>query len=160
MLGANRGVTVFHNASPLTLVALASWVVTAAFGANLLIRGKAYRLFVYAAANRHLSSQRPPILRAALMGLHFLLAVSGLILWVGYSMSDREVLADSALILLAAVALLGITVVDRWHNGTGRHTRLAGDRHGFPVWSATVHVMAATTTIVLVALITLVHLGG
>jgi hypothetical protein len=152
-------VGVFRDASPLTLVALASWVVTAALGANLLIRGKAYRLFVYAVAGRNLSSPRPPIMRAALMGLHFLLAVSGLILWIAYSMLDRHVFADGALILLAAVALLGITVVDRWHDGIGRHARRTGDRRGFPVWSATVHVMAATNTIVLVALVTLIHVG-
>jgi hypothetical protein len=101
---------------------------------------------------------RRPILRATLMGLHFLGAVSGLILWICYSLFDLQVLAVAALILLTVVALLGITVVDRWH-GVGRHARPQGDGHGFPVWSATVHVMAATTTIVLVALITLLHIG-
>jgi hypothetical protein len=85
-------------------------------------------------------------------------AVSGLILWIAYSLSGRQVLADGALILLGAVAQLGISVVDRWH-GSGRHAPRQGDGRGFPVWSATVHVMAATTTAVLVALITLLHAG-
>jgi hypothetical protein len=148
----------FRNASALTLVALAAWGTTAAFGGNLLLRGKAYRLFLYAVSARTLSEPRRPILRATLMGLHFLGAVSGLVLWIGYAVSDRRVLADGALVLLGVVALLGITVVDRWH-GSGRHARQEGDGRGFPVWSATVHVMAATTTIVLVALITLLHIG-
>ncbi|MGE5289529.1 MAG: hypothetical protein ACM3ML_20490 [Micromonosporaceae bacterium] len=149
----------FPGASPLTLVALAAWAATAALGGNLLLRGKAYRLFLYAVSARTLSGPRPPIVRAALMGLHFLGAVSGLILWIGYCLSDRQALAEGALILLGGVALLGITVVDRWH-GSGRHARQQGDGHGFPVWSATIHVMAATTTIVLVALITMLHVGA
>ncbi len=153
-----KGVGVFRGASSLTLAALAAWVATAAFGGNLLLRGKAYRLFLYAVSARTLSEPRRPILRATLMGLHLLGAVSGLILWIGYALFDRRVLAVAALILLAVVALLGITVVDRWH-GSGRHARAQGDGHGFPVWSATVHVMAATTTIVLVVLVTLLHVG-
>jgi hypothetical protein len=148
----------FSHASPLTLAALTAWVTTAAFGGNLLLRGKAYRLFLRAVSPRPFSGPRRPILRAALVGLHFLGAVSGLILWIGYSLSGRRVLADGALILLGAVALLGITVVDRWH-GSGRHAPRQGDGRGFPVWSATVHVMAATTTIVLAALITLLHVA-
>jgi hypothetical protein len=97
----------FRHASPLTLAALTAWVTTAAFGGNLLLRGKAYRLFLHAVSPRTLTGPRRPILRAALMGLHFLGAVSGLILWIAYSLSGREVLADGALILLGAVALLG-----------------------------------------------------
>jgi hypothetical protein len=122
---------VFRNASPLTLVALTTWAATAGLGANLLLRGKAYRLFLYAMSARALYMPRRPILRATLMGLHFLGAVSGLILWICYSLFDRQVLAVAALILLAVVALLGITVVDRWH-GIGRHARPQGDGHGFP----------------------------
>jgi hypothetical protein len=149
---------VFGDASPLTLAALAAWVATAAFGGNLLLRGKAYRLLLSAVAARTSSQPRRPILRATVMTLHWLGAVSGLILWTGYALSDRRPLAQSALILLGAVALLGFTVVDRWH-GSGRHAVQQGDGRGFPVWSATVHVMAATATLVLVALITLVHVG-
>jgi hypothetical protein len=150
---------VFRETSPLTLVALACWGATAVLGGNLLLRGKAYRLFIYAISDRAMASPRPPVLRAALMGLHFVFAVSGLIFWIGYSLFDRRVLAYGALIMLCAVALLGVGVVDRWRNGSGRHTRPEGDGRGFPVWSATIHVMAATTTIVLVALITVIHLG-
>ena len=122
----------FGAASPLTLAALAAWVATAAFGGNLLLRGKAYRLLLSAAA-RTSSQPRRPILRATLMALHWLGAVSGLILWTGYVLSDRRPLAQSALVLLGVVALLGITVVDRWH-GSGRHAVQQGDGRGFPVW--------------------------
>jgi hypothetical protein len=61
--------------------------------------------------------------------LHWLGAVSGLILWTGYVLSDRRPLAQSALVLLGVVALLGITVVDRWH-GSGRHAVQQGDGRG------------------------------
>ena len=148
----------FGDASPLTLAALAAWVATAAFGGNLLLRGKAYRLLLSAVAARTSSQPRRPILRATVMTLHWLGAVSGLILWTGYALSDRRPFAQSALVLLGVVALLGFTVVDRWH-GSGRHAVQQGDGRGFPVWPATVHVMAATATLVLVALVTLVHAG-
>jgi hypothetical protein len=91
---------VFGDASPLTLAALAAWVATAAFGANLLLRGKAYRLLLSAVAARTSSQPRRPILRATVMTLHWLDAVSGLILWTGYALSDRRPLAQSALICL------------------------------------------------------------
>jgi hypothetical protein len=128
---------VFREASPLTLVALASWVVTAALGGNLLLRGKAYLLLLFTVSDRPVSSRRPPMVqppmvRAALMGLHLLLAVSGLIFWIGYSMFDRRVLAYGALTLLGAVALLGVGVVDRWRNGAGRHARPGGHGAVFP----------------------------
>lgn len=48
----------FRDASTLTLVALGAWVVTALFGVNLLLRGKAYRLFLYAASGRKRGGQR------------------------------------------------------------------------------------------------------
>jgi hypothetical protein len=105
---------VFGDASPLTLAALAAWVATAALGGNLLLRGKAYRLLLSAVAARTSSEPRRPILQATLMTLHWLGAVSGLILWAGYALSDRRPLAQSALVLLGAVALLGFTVVDRF----------------------------------------------
>jgi len=149
----------FRGASTLTLVALASWLLTAMLGANLLLRGKAYRLFLYAMSGRSQPGVRPPVIRATLMGLHFACAGAGLVLWIGYAMYDRRVLAYGALILLGVVALLGISVVDRWRDGNGRHVRPVEPRRGFPVWSATLHVMIATTTLVLVALITLFNLG-
>lgn len=150
----------FHGASPVALIALGSWVVTAALGANLLLRGQAYRLFRYAAAGSSPIGQQPPRVRATMMGLHFAGALSGLILWVCYLMFDRQVFAYGSLIALATVALLGLGVVDRWRNGNGRHARPVHPERSFPVWSATVHVMTATTTLVLVALIALLHIGS
>ena len=149
----------FKDASPLTLAALASWRVTGAFGVNLILRGKAYRLFLYVMSSRGPADMRPPVLRATMMALHLICALSGLALWTAYAMLDQDVLGYSALILLGVVALLGISVVDRWRNGYGRHARPVDPRRGFPVWSATLHVMIATNTLVLVALVTLFHLG-
>jgi hypothetical protein len=45
---------------------------------------------------------------------HVTLAVSGLAVWVGYLVLDRDVLAWTALCLLGAIALLGITMFARW----------------------------------------------
>jgi hypothetical protein len=149
----------FHDASTLTLAALGTWIVTALLGVNLLLRGKAYRLFLYAAAGRAPTGKRPPVARAILMGLHLVCAVAGLVAWTAYAIFDRKIFAYVALSLLGVIALLGICVVDRWRNGFGRHARPAEVGRNFPVWSATVHVMIATTTIVLVTLITLLNIG-
>ncbi len=148
----------FQDASNLTLVALGTWLVTALLGVNLLLRGKAYRLFLYAATGRRPAGARPPVGRATLMGLHLVCATTGLAAWTAYAVSDRETFAYLALSLLTVVALLGLGVVDRWRNGYGRHVRPVGNR--FPAWSAAVHVVAAVTTVVLVALITLLNVGG
>ena len=142
------------------MVALGAWTVTAVLGVNLLLRGKAHRLFLYAVTGRAPAGSRPPVVRATLMALHLLCAVAGLAAWTAYAMSDRDVFADVALGLLGVIALLGVGVVDRWRNGYGRHARPAVAGRGFPVWSATLHVGIATTTVVLVALITLLKVGG
>jgi hypothetical protein len=149
---------VFHEASKVTMVALGTWFVTVLFGVNLLLRGKAYRLFLYAVTGRAPAGARAPIGRAALMGLHLVCATTGFAAWAAYAASDREGFAYLALSLLAVVALLGLGVVDRWRNGYGRHVRPVG--HRFPVWSAAVHVVVAAATVILVALITLLNVGG
>jgi hypothetical protein len=100
----------------------------------------------------------PRVVRAALMALHLMCAAGGLLAWTAYAVSDRQPFADAALSLLAVVALLGISVVDRWRNGYGRHVRPVA--HRFPAWSAAIHVAVAATTVVLVALITLLDVGG
>lgn len=158
--GESKGVSVVRDATSLTLVALAAWLLTAILGINLLRRGKAYRLFLFAMAARAPADPRRPVLRATLMGLHLVCALSGLVLWTAYAMFDRQAYGYGALIMLGTGALLGICVVDRWRNGYGRHARPVEPNQGFPVWSATLHVMVATTTLVLVALITLSQLGS
>lgn len=150
----------FRDATSLTLVALATWLLTAILGLNLLRLGKAYQLFLFALAARGPADPRRPVLRATLMGLHLVCAVSGLVLWAAYMMVGRQAYGYGALTMLGAGALLGIFVVDRWRNGYGRHVRPVEPHRGFPILSATLHVMVATTTLVLVALITIAHRGG
>jgi hypothetical protein len=149
----------FHGAGTVTLIALSTWVVTALFGANLLIQGKAYRLLVRAVSRRMPTGKRPPFARAIMMTLHLLCATAGLAAWTAYAMFHRNGYGYIALGLLLLVAVLGISIVDRWRNGYGRHARPIEHRRGFPVWSATLHVMMATTTLVLVVLVTVLRIG-
>ncbi len=93
------------------------------------------------------------------MGVHVFCAVAGLLFWTGYAMSDRRVFGYAALSLLGVIALLGIGVADRWRVGYGRHARPAEAGRTFPAWSATLHVVIAITTVVLVAIITLLNVG-
>ena len=148
----------FGDASPLTLAALAAWVATAAFGGNLLLRGKAYRLLLSAVAARTSSQPRRPILRATVMALHWLGAVSGLILWTA---TPYPTGGPSPKALWSCLVRWRCSGSPSWTAGMAPagHAVQQGDGRGFPVWSATVHVMAATATLVLVALVTLVHVG-
>ncbi|HEY7484304.1 MAG TPA: hypothetical protein VH912_07545 [Streptosporangiaceae bacterium] len=147
----------------LTLAALVAWVVTALLGANLLVRGRAYRLWARL-SHGHLQGQlpghpRPPKTRAVLMVLHVMMAAGGLTLWLAYEILDLDLLIYVCAGLLVLVSLIGIFVVDRWRHVPGRHA-LPTPRYapGFPIWSATVHVMAGTATIMLVVLTLLAHL--
>ena len=146
----------FGDASPLTLAALAAWVATAAFGGNLLLRGKACRLLLSAVAARTSSQPRRPILRATVMALHWLGAVSGLILWTA---TPYPTGGPSPKALWSCLVRWRCSGSPSWTAGMAPAwaRRAAGRRARFSVWSATVHATAATATLVLVALVTLVH---
>ena len=140
-------------------VALGTWVLAAAFGLNLAVRGGALRLVTRAPFRRmyrQLWSHR------TLFVGHMVLAVVGLVLWVGYTMLDRGWAGWLAVGLLALVAAHGISLVERWTPGRGRHATgrsVDHTRRGyFPVLAATAHLMAATATVILV-IVTLVT-GG
>jgi hypothetical protein len=45
---------------------------------------------------------------------HFLLAATGLVLWIAYVATDKDGLGWTAFVLLAIVALLGFTMFARW----------------------------------------------
>jgi manganese efflux pump family protein len=137
----------------LIIAVLLMWTVTALFGVNLLIRGRAYLLWRLLRPSR---TRRTPRARAVLVLLHIMFAASGLVLWLLYVLFDTDELVYLSGLLLTAVAVTGFTIVDRWRHVPGRHAigrqppRPAGSR--FPVWSATAHVMAGTTTLVLLLL--------
>ncbi len=131
--------------------ALIAWVVTAAGGFVLLAiwlsRGGMQQ-------GREPGSRiRPPLILG-----HFLLAATGLVLWIIYVVTDSDALAWIALAILGVVALLGFTMFAIWYQrrqrGAVRETVDPGtpaEQH-FPVPVVALHGLLAVTTVVLVFL--------
>jgi hypothetical protein len=131
--------------------ALIAWVVTAAGGFVLLAiwlsRGGMQQ-------GREPGSRiRPPLILG-----HFLLAATGLVIWIIYVATDSDALAWIALALLAVVALLGFTMFAIWYQRRQRAAvREAVDpgtpaEQHFPVAVVGLHGLLAVTTVVLVFL--------
>jgi hypothetical protein len=139
--------------------ALIAWVITAGGGFVLLsiwlMRGGMRQQ--QEAGNR---------IRPALILSHFLLAAAGLVVWIIYLASDRDVLAWIAFVILAVVALLGWTMFAIWlrrRKGTAGGIEIAApgvpaEQH-FPVSVVALHGLLAVTTVVLV-LLTALGVGG
>lgn len=131
--------------------ALIAWVVTAGGGFVLLAiwlsRGGMQQ-------GREPGSRiRPPLILS-----HFLLAATGLVIWIIYVASDSDALAWIAFAILALVALLGWTMFAIWfqrrQRGAVREAVNPGtpaEQH-FPVPVVAVHGLLAVTTVVLVFL--------
>jgi hypothetical protein len=131
--------------------ALIAWVVTAAGGFVLLAiwlsRGGMQQ-------GREPGSRiRPPLILG-----HFLLAATGLVIWIIYVATDSDALAWIALVLLAIVALLGFMMFAIWYQrrqrGAVREVVDPGtpaEQH-FPVAVVGLHGLLAVTTVVLVFL--------
>lgn len=136
-------------------VALGTWLLTAAFGLNLAIRGGAIRLLTRAPWERGRRRRRPSGHRTLFVG-HVLFAVLGLGLWAWYTVADAHLAGWLAAVLLLVVAAHGLSLVERWTPGRGRHATgrpVDHTRRGyFPVLPATGHAMIATATVVLVVL--------
>ena len=139
--------------------ALITWVLTAGGGFVLLsiwLRRGGMRQ-QEAAGNR---------IRPALILSHFLLAATGLVVWIVYVIADKDALAWIAFVILAVVALLGWTMFAIW--ARRRQTRAAevataapgtpAEQH-FPVSIVALHGLLAVTTVVLV-LLTALGVGG
>jgi hypothetical protein len=104
---------------------------------------------------------RPPLILS-----HFLLAASGLVVWIVYLAADKDALAWIAFVILAIVALLGWTMFAIWIR---RRQARVGDSESavpgipaeqhFPVSVVTLHGLLAVTTVVLVLLAAL-GVGG
>ena len=138
--------------------ALIAWVLTAGGGFVLLAiwlsRGGMQQ---QEAGNRI----RPPLILS-----HFLLAATGLVIWIIYLVFDRDALAWIAFAILGVVALLGWTMFAIWFRR--RRSRAAAadvaapgmpaEQH-FPVPIVTLHGVLAVTTVVLV-LLTALGVGG
>jgi hypothetical protein len=142
--------------------ALIAWIVTAGGGFILLsiwlARGG---LRQQREAGRRI---RPPLIFS-----HFLLAASGLAVWIIYLAVDKDILAWLAFVVLLLVAALGLMMFFIWsgQRRAGAATAGAGpaeaggvpaEQH-FPVSIVGLHGVLAVTTVVLVFL-TAIGVGG
>jgi hypothetical protein len=135
--------------------ALITWVVTAGFGFVMLA------MWVSRGGMKQSTGIRPFLILS-----HFLLAATGLVIWIAYLANDSDTLAWIAFVILAVVALLGWTMFAIWYQrrqapGTGVEAVDPGtpaEQH-FPVSVIALHGVLAVTTVVLV-LLTAVGVGG
>jgi hypothetical protein len=104
---------------------------------------------------------RPPLIMS-----HFLLAATGLVIWIIYVANDSDTLAWIAFAALLVVALLGFTMFAIWlqrRQGRGAVAEAVtpntpAEQH-FPVAIVGLHGLLAATTLVLV-LLTAIGVGG
>ena len=130
--------------------ALITWVLTAGGGFVLLTIWLARGGMQQArdAGNRI----RPPLIMS-----HFLLAATGLILWIVYVATDSDALAWIAFVLLLVVAALGFTMFAIWLRRRRARAVEAvtpdtpAEQH-FPVSIVGLHGVLAAVTLVLVFL--------
>jgi hypothetical protein len=142
--------------------ALIAWVLTAGGGFVLLAiwlsRGGMRQ------GGEGGSRIRPPLILS-----HFLLAATGLVIWIIYLANDSDTLAWIAFVILAVVAVLGWTMFAIWwqRRQRGRTAQEsptnvesgAPPEQRFPVPIVALHGVLAVTTVVLVFL-TAIGVGG
>jgi hypothetical protein len=131
--------------------ALITWVATAGFGFTMLViwlsRGGMKR-----------GGQTGSKIRPVLILSHFLLAATGLVIWIAYVAKDKDTLAWIAFAILAVVALLGWTMFFGWYRGRSSGATGAVDpgttlpEQHFPIAVVALHGVLAVTTVVLVFL--------
>jgi hypothetical protein len=136
------------------IAALVTWLLTAAGGFYMLSKW-----IGNGGLRQPQTSHFPP---PVIFG-HFGLAVTGLVLWIIYLITDSEALAWIAFVLLLPVALLGFVMLARWiptfRAGTGTSGRgptrtgdLSVPEGHFPVGAVGGHGLFAVITLVLVFL--------
>ena len=136
--------------------ALITWVLTAGGGFVLLATWL---------ARGGMKQQESGRIRPPLILSHFLLAATGLVLWIIYVLTDSDALAWIAFVLLAIVAALGWTMFALWGRQRRREGLAAATATGtapasppvpaeqhFPVAIVALHGVLAVTTVVLVLL--------
>ena len=151
----------------MVFLALISWILTVSAGLYLL----AIWLIEYDISAPGGAVTRLP--RTVISG-HGVLAFSGLLVWIGYLIVDRDMLGWIALGTLVAVILLGLTMLGRWilvrrALSAALHThprdvfaraRVAAPAEShFPVPVVVAHGVLAFSTITLV-LLTVLGVGG
>ena len=144
-------------------IALVSWIATAGGGFVMLA------IWIGRGGMRQRDRGR---IRPALILSHFLLAATGLVIWIIYLATDSDALSWVALAILGVVALLGFTMFFIW---AGQRQRRASSAAGgspleggdtgepaeqhFPVPVVAIHGLLAVATVILV-LLTAAGVGG
>jgi hypothetical protein len=132
--------------------ALIAWVLTAGGGFVLLT-------IWLARGGMRQSREGGGRIKPPLILSHFLLAATGLVLWIVYLVADEDALAWIAFVILAVVALLGWTMFAIWWRRRQARGAVAeavspdtpAEQH-FPVSIVALHGVLAVTTVVLVFL--------
>jgi hypothetical protein len=138
--------------------ALITWVLTAGGGFVLLS--------IWLARGGMKQTDGGSRIRPPLILSHFLLAATGLVLWIVYLASDKDALAWIAFVLLLVVATLGFTMFAIWlrrRQARGGAVEAVtpdtpAEQH-FPISIVGLHGLLAATTLVLV-LLTAIGVGG
>ena len=128
--------------------ALITWLATAGLGFFLLA------MWLSRGGMKQSTGIRPFLILS-----HFLLAATGLVIWIAYLAADNDTLAWIAFVILAVVALLGWTMFAIWYQrrqARGVVTEAVdpgtpAEQH-FPVPVIALHGVLAVTTVVLVLL--------
>ncbi len=153
----------------MSLAALIAWLAAACGGLFMF----AIWLIEYERKKDGSSASHLP---AVVLFSHVLLAGAGLTVWIIYLFGDDDRLAQAALIILAVVATLGLTMLRRWisvyRDSTYSVSITAGSGAGsapaivtvpaersFPLAVVIGHGLFAGTTVVLV-LLTVLGVGG
>jgi hypothetical protein len=135
--------------------ALIAWILTAGGGFILLS-------IWFARGGMRQGREPGSRIRPPLILSHFLLAATGLVLWIIYVASDSDALAWIAFVLLLIVALLGWAMFAVWYQRRQSRGRVSealdpgtpAEQH-FPVAVVGLHGALAVTTLVLVFLATI-----
>jgi hypothetical protein len=129
--------------------ALIAWVLTAGAGFVLLV--------IWLARGGMRQPDTTNRIGPAQIMSHFLLAATGLVLWIIYIATDSDALAWISVVLLVVVAVIGFTMFAIWlrrRRGTAVETitpDTPAEQH-FPVSVVALHGLLAVTTLVLVFL--------
>ena len=136
----------------MSVAALFTWMVTIFGGLILLV----IWIIEYDSEFQSAARTRLPV---PVISTHALLGMSGLLLWVGYLLLGKERLAWATVLVLAAVALLGLLMAVRWI-GVYRavvdpgpsltRERAVPPERNFPLPVVVIHGILAVTTLVLV----------
>ena len=136
----------------MSIAALSTWIITILGGLILLVIWiiEYDRDFQSAAATR---------LPVPVISAHALLAMGGLMLWIGYLLLDQKRLAWAAVAALGAVAVLGLIMAARWirvYRTVGNpgpsltRNAIVPPERNFPLPVVVLHGILAVTTLVLV----------